>query len=147
MSRVAWLFGWTAVAVWSLVCAAAYGLFDLVGRSLMRNADAFSGDANVVEGIWRLFSVLHGLSTWAVLVAWAIVSLLILAVPWALDRLLAAPAPGRATVRPTVRGGPFHSRDEGVIDLGPDQYSVGPAGGVRKPAPHAPGPASRIALR
>ena len=123
MSRVLWVFGWIGVAIWSLLCAATYGLFDLVGRLVMRNADAFSADPSTVEGIWRVLNVLHSLSTGAVLVAWAVVSLLILAVPWAIDRMI-GPVAGRPTARPgrVPQPGPG-----GVIDLAPDQYSVGPA--------------------
>lgn len=121
MTRLVWFVGWVGVAIWSLLCAATYGLFDLVGRLFMRNADAFSADPSTVEGIWRVLSVLHSLSTGSVLVAWAVVSLLILAVPWAIDRMIgpATLAPGSGP-RPAPPVG-------GVIDLAPDQYSVGPA--------------------
>lgn len=122
MSRIVWTFGWIAVATWSVVCAAAYGLFDLIGRVSMRNADVFSTDPYTVEWVWRVMSAVHSLSTGAVLTAWAIVSLLILAVPWTLDRMMAVGPARRGLVPEPVRP----SRD-GVIDLGPDQYSVRPA--------------------
>lgn len=165
MTRLVWLFGWAAVAIWSLVCWAAYGLFDLFGRFAMRNADALASDPDVVEGIWRLLSALHSLSTGVVLVVWALVSLLILAVPWVLSRMVGGagatvtvrrtagrgfPGPG---VRPSGFGGPAASgagspapgarfgRDEGVIDLAPDQYTVRPAPETRA---GTPGPTPRI---
>lgn len=144
MRRLVWGFGWAGVVVWSLVCALAYGLFDLVGRVSMRNADMFSSDPGTVEGIWRTFSFLHGLSTGAITVGWAVVSLLILAVPWFFDRMLSSP--GRepahlATSAETFRGRMPPTRGgEAVIDLEPDQYSVGPP-----PDPRAhSGPAPRL---
>lgn len=124
MSRLLWFFGWAGVAVWSLLCAATYGLLDVVGRIFMRNADAFSSDPNTVEGLWRMLNGLHTLSTGAVMVVWALVSLLILSVPWLLDRMV-----GRATGPTVVRTGQASGNLRGdVIDLTPDQYSVAPAG-------------------
>lgn len=129
MKRIVWAFGWAGVVVWSIVCALAYGLFDLGGRLAARNADAFSSDPETVESIFRVFSFLHSLSTSAILVVWALVSLLILAVPWIFDRMVGSPSRQPALGRRPARFGPMqHGRgQEGVIDLGPDQYSVGPA--------------------
>lgn len=158
MTRLVWVFGWACVAIWSLVCWATYGLFDLFGRFAMRNADAFASDPNVVEGIWRLLSAIHSLSTGVVLVVWALVSLLILAVPWVMSRMVGGKGatvmvrrmsgrgfPGSGFPGPTNPGptspatGARFGRDEGFIDLGPDQYSVRPApetrAGTRGPTP------------
>jgi hypothetical protein len=104
----------------------------------MRNADAFSADPETVEWIWRVFSWLHGLSTSIALVIWGVVALAILAVPWLFDRLV-----GRSTVLrtppPWVQppmsnaagpNGPMpRAGEDGVIDLGPDQYRVEPGEG------------------
>ena len=131
MRRLVWVFGWVGVAIWSLTCALAYGLFDLVGRGLMRTADTWSKSPETVEGIFKFFSFLHSFSTGAVVVIWAIVSLMILAVPWVIDRI-AGRAP-QATM-PAPHSG-FHGAGRydgpgggGVIDLPADQYSVGPRG-------------------
>lgn len=129
MSRLLWAFGWAGVTVWSLVCAAAYGILDVVGRLSMRNADVFSSDPETVEWIWRMFSWLHGLSTGTVLVVWALVSLLILAVPWCIDRMIGgAPVVAGRGRPPVSRGDPgaAYPGQGDVIDLSPDQYSVGP---------------------
>ena len=142
MRRLVWAFGWVSVAIWSLVCALAYGLFDLVGRGMMRSSDAWSSSPETVEGIFKFFSFLHSFSTGAVLVVWAIVSLAILAVPWAVDRMIgrmpagAMPAPHPGFPRQERQG--RQERQErydgpgGVIDLPPDQYSVGPGGEPRR---------------
>jgi hypothetical protein len=143
MRRLLWAFGWVGVAFWSLMCALAYGLFDLVGRGFMRNADSFSSSPETVESIWKFFSFVHSFSTGAVLVVWAIVSLMILAVPWAIDRTVGRPDP-RAMQPP--QGGPYRGfgrpDPRGVIDLPPDQYSVG-----GRPGEAASGAAPRIPPR
>lgn len=134
MRRLVWTVAWVCVAVWSLFSAAAYGVFNLVGGWASRNADLFASDPQSVEWVWRIFSSLHSLSTGAVLVGWGLVSLMILAVPWVLDRAAAT-----STARTTVMGdGRSHVRGDGagVIELSPDQYSVGTP-------PRAAGPASR----
>lgn len=140
MSRLVWFFAWATVFVWSLVCAAAYGVFNLAGGWFARNADLFASDPQTVEWIFRVFSGLQTLSTGAVVVGWAAISLLVLAVPWLLDRL-AGPALQAAPPRPPQGAGwsPTPSRD-GVIDLGPDQYSVGSqqTGRPASPTPRIP---------
>lgn len=156
MRRLVWTVSWVCVAVWSLFCAAAYGVFNLVGGWAARNADAFSSDPQTVEWVFQVLSWLHSLSTGAVLVGWGAVSLMILGVPWFLDRIAAGRVRGATVVRggPTWAGG---ARD-GVIDLAPDQYSVGPTsvgpgsvGPTSAPTPsrpvsaqHAASPAPRI---
>lgn len=121
MSRLLWFLGWTGTALWSLFALMAYGVVDVVGRSAMRNADAFSTDPETVEWLFGLFSWGRGLSVSVILVVWGVVSLAILSVPWLFDRLAGAPA-RRATPQPAV------GRD-GVIDLSPGDWSVRPPAG------------------
>lgn len=134
MRRLLWAFGWVAVAFWSLICALAYGLFDLVGRLFMRNADVFSGNPETVESIFKFFRFIRDFSTAGVLIVWAVTSLLILAVPWAFDKLMGPAGRGAMPVPRPTPGSPGYGPG-GVIDLGPDQYSVGPQPG--RPAPPA----------
>lgn len=133
MTRLVWVAGWVAVAVWSLFAAAGYLFVDVLGGVAMRNADMFSADPETVEQIFTLFSWLHGLSTSIVLVVWGFVSLAILAVPWLLDRLVGR----RPPVQPAAR------RPDGVIDLAPTDYSVA----TRSDAPRRAGPVPRIPPR
>lgn len=143
MRKLLWLAAWSLVAVWSLLAFAAYGLIDFVGGLIARNADRLSSDPQTVEAAWRVFDFLHTASTSAALIVWGCVSLLILSVPWLLDRLA-----GRASVTvyrsgPGAAGAPrpgWRPAPEGVIDLAPDQYSERPrsdrpAGSVPSIAP------------
>ncbi|HMO30593.1 hypothetical protein [Enterovirga sp.] len=146
MRRVVWTFGWIGVAIWSLFCALAYGLFDLVGRGFMRGADAISGSPEMAAGLSGFFGFLHSFSTGAVTVIWAIVSLMILAVPWTLDRMVGSVVTVRmSTSPPASRTGPGFDGPGGVIDLPPDQYSVSPGAGTTPGVP--PGVTPRIPPR
>ncbi|TDR85202.1 hypothetical protein [Enterovirga rhinocerotis] len=137
MRRLLWTFGWVGVAFWSLICALAYGFFDLVLGIFMRNADWFSANPETVESIFKFFRFLRDFSTAGVLVVWGVTSLLILAVPWAFDRLLGQARRGTMPM-PQPHPGSAGYGPGGVIDLEPGQYSVGPQPGPR-PAPGAPG--------
>lgn len=133
MSRLLWVFAWIAVAVWSLFAFSAYGLVDLFGGFVARNADAFGGDPELVEWLFWLFNGLKNLGLTAILFVWGLVSLSLLAVPWFFDRIVGRPAPP-----PSAR------RDTGVIDLAPDQYRrFDPPPG----SPPRQGPAPRIEPR
>ena len=138
MRRLLWAAGWVGVFFWSVFALAAYGLLDLIGGTFMRNADVFSTDPRTVEFLFNLFSWIRSFSTSAVLVVWGLVSLAILAVPWLFDRLtVTSPPPPGGQVPQGTR-----IRPDGVIDLGPGDYTVAnPGGGAR------PGPAPRIGPR
>lgn len=143
MSRVLWFGAWVAVACWSLVAFAGYGLLDAFGALAMRNADAFSSDPDTVVWIFQVFDWVRSLSTSIALVVWGVVSLAILAVPWLLDRLVGRSIVVGAGAPPYVGSFPQPRRrgDDGVIDLGPDQYSVRPSRPGESP------PAARVAPR
>ena len=134
MRRLLWAAGWVGVFFWSVFAFAAYGILDLIGGAFMRNADMFSADPGTVESLFNLFSWIRSFSTSAVLVVWGVVSLAILAVPWLFDRLTSPPPTGQ------VQQGP-RMRPDGVIDLGPGDYTVG------SPASGRPGPVPRIGPR
>ncbi|MDB5557770.1 MAG: hypothetical protein JWQ36_704 [Enterovirga sp.] len=137
MRRLLWAAGWVGVFFWSLLAFATYGLIDVIAGAFMRNADVFSADPGTVEFLFNAFGWIRGFSSSAILVVWGVVSLAILSVPWLFDRLASQPAPSRGQVPrgPTLR-------PDGVIDLGPGDYSVaGPAAGRR------PGPTPRIEPR
>jgi hypothetical protein len=108
------------VAIWSLVAFSAYGLLDLLGSLLARNADTLASDPPTVEWLFWVVSGLKNLGLTAILVVWGFVSLVILAVPWGLSRL-----GGRSAPPP---------RDPRFVELSPDQYRVV---GAEHPAPRA----------
>lgn len=81
MRRLLWVFAWIAVALWSLFAWGAYGLLDFFGGVAARNADIVTGHPESVEWLsWGLMT-LRGLGLGAIVFVWALVSLLILAVP------------------------------------------------------------------
>jgi len=97
VTRLAWIVAWIAVAIWSLFAFSAYGLIDLVGGLLARNADSLASDPSAVEWLFRILNGLKSIGLTAVLLVWGVVSLLVLAIPWGLGRL------GRMTVQPQPR--------------------------------------------
>jgi len=131
MRRLFWILAWAAVALWSLVSLGAYGLVELFGGFLARNADAFGGAPETVEWVFWLLDGLKNVGLAAILVVWGLGALCLLAVPWLIDRLV-----GRAVA-------PAPPRQPGVIDLAPGEYH-------RFDAPSAPpraGPVPRIEPR
>ncbi len=124
MRRVLWFFGWAGVAIWSLFSFAVYGIVNVIGEAAMRNADMFSDDPETVEGVWKLFSWLHSLSTSVTLVIWGLVTLAILSIPWLFDRLSVQARPVGPTPRPP----------DGIIDLPASDYVVHPADPLRPDA-------------
>jgi hypothetical protein len=131
VSRLLWVSAWIGVALWSLFAFSAYGLLDLFGGLIARNADAFAGDPATVEWLFWIFNGLKNLGLTAILVVWGLVSLCFLAVPWFLDRVAGRAAP------------PQPPRDPHVIDLAPDQYRRFD----RPPGPPRQGPVPRIEPR
>lgn len=132
MSRLLWIFVWIAVALWSLFAFSAYGLLDLFGGLVARNADAFGGAPELVEWLFWLFNGLKNLGLTAILIVWGLVSLALLAVPWLFDRIVGRPTPSSPR------------RDAGFIDLAPDQYRrFDPPPG----SPRREGPVPRIESR
>jgi hypothetical protein len=120
MTRLVWFFAWVAVAIWSVVAFSAYGLLDLFGGLLARNADSLASDPGTVEWLFWVTNGLKKLGLAAILLVWGLVSLAMLAVPWTLSRLArraAAPPP----------------RDARFVELPPDQYRV--VGAPRPPEP------------
>jgi hypothetical protein len=88
MRRLIWILGWIVVAIWSLVAWGSYGLLNVFGDIAARNADLVTNVPEAVE--WLAFAVtsLQGLGLAAIVVVWAIVSLLILAVSAVLARIV-----------------------------------------------------------
>ncbi|HEV2559980.1 MAG TPA: hypothetical protein VGU45_15275 [Microvirga sp.] len=90
MRRLVWVLGWLAVAVWSLVAWGSYGLLNVFGDVAARNADLVTGNPEGVELISWALGALQGLGLTAIVVVWALVSLVILAATAVLARVLGA---------------------------------------------------------
>jgi hypothetical protein len=88
MKRLLWVLAWIAVAFWSLFAWGAYGLLDFFGGVAARNADIVTGHPETVEWLSWALMALRGLGLGAVVIVWALVSLLILAVPVVLGLFL-----------------------------------------------------------
>ncbi|MBD2745155.1 hypothetical protein IC232_00445 [Microvirga sp. BT688] len=88
MRRLLWIIAWFAVAIWSLFAWGAYGLLDFFGGVAARNADIVTGHPETVEWLSWALMALRGLGLGAVVVVWALVSLLILTVPAVLGLFL-----------------------------------------------------------
>ncbi|MBM1169732.1 hypothetical protein [Microvirga arabica] len=88
MRRLLWIVAWMAVAIWSLFAWGAYGLLDFFGGVAARNADIVPGNPEAVEWLSWALMTLRGLGLGAIVVVWALVSLLILAVPAVLGLFL-----------------------------------------------------------
>jgi hypothetical protein len=88
MKRLLWVLAWIAVAFWSLFAWGAYGLLDFFGGVAARNADIVTGHPETVEWLSWALMTLRGLGLGAVVIVWALVSLLILAVPAVLGLFL-----------------------------------------------------------
>ena len=81
--RLGWSVAALVVAVWSGLCAAAYGLILLIGNWAITGASyAATWNVGVVEFVTATLNVLHGISHIMVATVWAIVSLAVLGVTW-----------------------------------------------------------------
>ena len=98
MRRLLWVLAWISVAIWSLFAWGAYGLFDLFGGVAVRNADMVTNHPESVEWLAWALAVIRSLGLTAIVVVWAAISLMILAVPAVLGLFLGRPNPGRSPI-------------------------------------------------
>jgi len=81
MRRLAWSVAAILVGLWSLLAWGAYGLIDLFGSTMARNADVVTSHPGTVEWLSWSLAALRNLGLAAVVFVWGLVALLILAVP------------------------------------------------------------------
>jgi hypothetical protein len=98
MRRLLWVLAWISVAIWSLFAWGAYGLFDLFGGVAVRNADMVTNHPESVEWLSWALAVIRSLGLTAIVVVWAAISLMILAVPAVLGLFLGRPRPDRSPI-------------------------------------------------
>lgn len=146
MVKLLWAVAWTVVAVWSLFALAGYGLVDLFGGVLARNADMLSDNPETVETLFNLLSGVRSFGLGAILTVWGAVCLAILSVPWLMGRLARAPADLglRRAAGPAGALGPGRAAEPGVIDLPPDQYASDRPNEAPRPPSGAGGSVPRV---
>jgi hypothetical protein len=82
-----WVIAWLCVGLWTAVAALGYWVIGALTGLAANNADKVGGDAEMVEFINWLALLLQSVGEIAAVVLWAIVSLAILGVAWAIARL------------------------------------------------------------
>ncbi len=91
MRKLVWFLVGTALVIWSGVAWAAHSLIGYGGQMLAANADIVPGSAEVVELASWLAVFGSGVGEWAVIIVWAVVSLIIYAVGFVVTRLISSP--------------------------------------------------------
>jgi hypothetical protein len=86
-----WVIAWLCVGLWTAVAALGYWVIGALTGLAANNADKVGGDAEMVEFINWLALLLQSVGEIAAVVLWAIVSLAILGVAWAIARLAGRP--------------------------------------------------------
>lgn len=81
--RIGWGIAALVVALWSALCAAAYGLVMLIGNWAITGASyGAAWNVEVIEFVTSTLSVLQDVGHVMVAVVWAMVSLAILGITW-----------------------------------------------------------------
>jgi hypothetical protein len=99
VKRLIWVIAWLCVGLWTMVAALGYWVIGALTGLAANNADKVGGDAETVEFINWLALLLQSVGEIAAVILWAIVSLAILGVAWAIARL----AGRRSQARPPVK--------------------------------------------
>lgn len=92
MRQIKWIIAWSGVALWSLFAWGSYAFVDAFTNWASGSADQFSTNPETVEWISSLLISLRHLGLSAVIVVWALVALVILAVPFFWGRLTKRPS-------------------------------------------------------
>ncbi|MGE3874280.1 MAG: hypothetical protein AB7F74_15115 [Parvibaculaceae bacterium] len=87
MKTLVWTIAWMCVGLWTAVAALGYWVIGAVTGFAASNADKVGGNAETAEFLNWLALLLQGVGEFAAVVLWAVVSLAILGVAWAVARL------------------------------------------------------------
>lgn len=93
MKNLVWVIAWVCVGLWTAVAAIGYWLIGAVTRLAANNADRVGGDAETIEFINWLVLLLQNIGEIAAIIIWAIISLAILGVAWAVAKLTGSQPP------------------------------------------------------
>ena len=92
MRKLIWVIACLCVGLWSVIAAIGYWLIEAVTGFAANNADKVGGDAETIEFINWLALLLQSIGGIAAIILWAVVSLVILAIAWAITRLVGGPS-------------------------------------------------------
>ena len=87
MKKLVWVIAWLCVGLWTAVAALGYWVIGALTGLAANNADKVGGDADTIEFINWLMLLLQSVGEIAAIIVWAVVSLAILGVAWAIARL------------------------------------------------------------
>jgi hypothetical protein len=82
-----WVIAWLCVGLWTAVAALGYWVIGAVTGFAANNADKIGGDAETVEFLNWLALLLQGVGEVAAVILWAVISLAILGIAWAITKL------------------------------------------------------------
>jgi hypothetical protein len=82
-----WIIAWLCVGLWTTIAAVGYWIIGTVTGLAANNADKVGGSAETVEFINWLALLLQNVGEVAAIILWAIISLLLLAIAWAITKL------------------------------------------------------------
>ncbi len=100
MRNFVWVIAWLCVGLWTALAAVGYWIINALTGFAASNADKVGGDAETVELINWLALLLQNVGEVAAIILWAVISLAILGVAWAITKLTGN-SPGAP---PAVRG-------------------------------------------
>ena len=88
MKALIWIVTWGTIALWSLLAWITHGLVSVAGNLVATNADMIPADPLMVEWASWLASAGTGIGEWLVIVVWALVSAVPLALGFVATRLV-----------------------------------------------------------
>lgn len=98
MRNLVWVIAWLCVGLWTAVAAVGYWVIGALTGFAANNADKVGGDAETIEFINWLALLLQNVGEVAAVILWAIISLAILGVAWAVSKLAGGPPQARPPV-------------------------------------------------
>lgn len=99
MRNLVWVIAWLCVGLWTAVAAIGYWVIGALTGFAANNADKVGGDAETIEFINWLALLLQNVGEVAAVILWAIISLAILGVAWAVSKLAGSPSQAKPPVK------------------------------------------------
>ena len=87
MKNLVWIIAWLCVGLWTVIATLGYWIIGAVTGFAANNADKVGGDPETVEFINWLALLLQNVGEVAAIILWAVISLAILGVAWAVTKV------------------------------------------------------------